>query len=972
MRLEDLAAYEIMERREMEDIHSEGVYLRHKKTGAKVALLKNDDENKVFCIGFRTPPKDSTGVAHIVEHTVLCGSDKYPVKDPFVELVKGSLNTFLNAMTYPDKTVYPVASCNDTDFKNLMDVYLDAVFHPNIYKEEKIFRQEGWHYEMEDVDAPLTINGVVYNEMKGAFSSPDEVFSREVFNSLYPDTTYGFESGGDPDVIPELSYEEFLDFHSRYYHPSNSYIYLYGDMDMAERLDYLDREYLSLYEEKKVDSEIDTQKAFTKVNRVVKEYPVNETEEEKENTYLSLNISVGDTMDKELYIAFQILDYALCTAPGAVLKRALTDAGIGTDVYSVYDNGSKQPYFSIVAKNAEADMEERFLSIISEVLSDVCKKGLDKKALLAGLNFYEFKYREADFGSTPKGLMYGLQMFDSWLYDDSKPFLHVEANETYTALREKAGGDYFEKLIQEYLIDNTHKSIVILVPKAGLTEQKEKESMEKLEAYKETLSKKELEKIVAFSKELKEYQDAPDKEEDLEKIPLLKRSDMKKEAAHFINDLRMIGDTRFLYHNIYSNGIAYIRLIFDMKNVPEELICYVGVLKDILGLMDTKHYAYSELFNEILIKTGGMSTVSNLYGSKLDLEKCTKTLECKVKVLETGVEDAFALMKEMLLNTKFDDKKRLKEILLENKSKMRGNMMAGAHSVAVTRALSGISKTAATNEMMSGIAYYRFLDSLTANFEEKADELIHCLKELVNIIFRPENLMVDFTGNEKISIKIEEQVRILKEELNKTPVQTGLYEPNLKIKREGFKTPGQVQYVCRAGNFRKKGIPYTGVLRVLKVMMGYDYLWNQVRVKGGAYGCMCGFAQSGDCYFVSYRDPNLKNTIQVYENAADYIAGFEPDERELTQFIIGAISDLDAPMSAAGKGLFSLSGFMTDLTDEDLQKERDEVLGTTAQDLKRTSEQIRAFMGDECLCVVGNAEKISASKELFDKVENLI
>lgn len=972
MRLEDLKAYEIMERREMEDIHSEGVYLRHKKTGARVALLKNDDENKVFCIGFRTPPKDSTGVAHIVEHTVLCGSDKYPVKDPFVELVKGSLNTFLNAMTYPDKTVYPVASCNDTDFKNLMDVYLDAVFHPNIYKEEKIFRQEGWHYEMEDVDAPLTINGVVYNEMKGAFSSPDEVFSREIFNSLYPDTTYGFESGGDPDVIPELSYEEFLDFHSRYYHPSNSYIYLYGDMDMAERLDYLDREYLSLYEEKKVDSEIDTQKAFTGVNRVVKEYPVNETEEEKENTYLSLNISVGDTMDKELYIAFQILDYALCTAPGAVLKRALTDAGIGTDVYSVYDNGSKQPYFSIVAKNAEADMEERFLSIISEVLSDVCKKGLDKKALLAGLNFYEFKYREADFGSTPKGLMYGLQMFDSWLYDDSKPFLHVEANETYTALREKAGGDYFEKLIQEYLIDNTHKSIVILVPKAGLTEQKEKVSMEKLEAYKETLSREELEKIVAFSKELKEYQDAPDKEEDLEKIPLLKRGDMKKEAAHFINDLRMIGDTRFLYHNIYSNGIAYIRLIFDMKNVPEELICCVGVLKDILGLMDTRHYAYSELFNEILIKTGGMSTVSNLYGSKLDLEKCTKTLECKVKVLETGVEDAFTLMKEMLLNTKFGDKKRLKEILLESKSKMRGNMMAGAHSVAVTRALSGISKTAATNEMMSGIAYYRFLDSLTANFEERADELIRCLEELVNIIFRPENLMVDFTGNEKISIKIEEQVRILKEELNKTPVQTGLYEPDLKAKREGFKTPGQVQYVCRAGNFRKKGIPYTGVLRVLKVMMGYDYLWNQVRVKGGAYGCMCGFAQSGDCYFVSYRDPNLKNTIQVYENAADYIAGFEPDERELTQFIIGAISDLDAPMSAAGKGLFSLSGFMTDLTDADLQKERDEVLAATAQDLKRTSEQIRAFMQDQCLCVVGNAEKISESKELFEKVENLI
>ena len=426
MRIQDCMAYEELHREDLSDIESKGYLLRHKKTGARVVLMENKDENKVFYIGFRTPPVDSTGAAHIVEHTVLCGSKEFPIKDPFVELVKGSLNTFLNAMTYPDKTVFPVASCNAKDFQNLMHIYLDAVFYPNIYKEKKIFMQEGWHYELEHPEDRLTLNGVVYSEMKGAFSSPDDVLERQILNSLFPDNAYGFESGGDPDEIPELSYEKFLDFHRRYYHPSNCYIYLYGDMDMAEKLQFIDEHYLSKFVEQPIDSTIAEQKAFDEIQEVTCPYSISESESEKNNTYLALNKVVGDTLDPELYMAFQILDYALCSAPGAPLKQAMLDAGIGKDVYSIFDEGVKQPYFSVIAQNADADQKETFKRIYEETLTHIVKEGIEKKALEAALNHYDFKFREQDFGSYPKGLMYGLQMLDTWLHEDDKPFIHLD------------------------------------------------------------------------------------------------------------------------------------------------------------------------------------------------------------------------------------------------------------------------------------------------------------------------------------------------------------------------------------------------------------------------------------------------------------------------------------------------------------------------------------------------------------------
>lgn len=972
MKIEELSAYEVVEKHVSQDLNSESYILRHKKTGARVALLSNDDENKVFYIGFRTPPQDSTGVAHIIEHSVLCGSRQFPVKDPFVELVKGSLNTFLNAMTYPDKTIYPVASLNDKDFQNLMHVYLDAVFYPNIYQNKNIFLQEGWHYELESPEDELTINGVVYNEMKGAFSSPDDVLEREVMNSLYPDTAYGYESGGDPDVIPRLTYVEFLAFHKKYYHPSNSYIYLYGNMDMAEKLTFIDEEYLSAFEPLLVDSALTDQPPFEKTNRVVREYPVGEDESEEDNAYLSLNMTAGSSLDRELYVAFQILDYALCSAPGAPLKQTLIERGLGKDVYSIYENGIKQPYFSVISKNVDARREQEFIDAVQEVLDGIVKKGFDRRALLAGINYYEFKYREADFGSYPKGLMYGLQILDSWLYDDTMPFIHVEANDTFAALREKVDTGYFEGLVKEYLLENPHRSVVVLNPKKGLSEENDNKLKEELALKKASLGCEEIERIIEEAKELSAFQEAADSREDLEKIPLLTREDLKKEAAGFINEERKIGDTPVLFHNIFTNGIGYLRLIFRLDDIPAQYYPYIGILKSTLGLLNTEHFIYGDLFNEMNIVTGGMAAVNNAYCSVEDVDCCRVTMELKTKVLYENTSKAIELMREIIMTSDFGDAKRLREVLAEGQSRLQSQMMSAGHIIAASRALSYGSPSGVIGEVLSGVDVYRLITDLYDHFEERKDDLIAKLKELARMIFRKENLMVDFVGTKEGCEYLAQPVEALKASLYNCPVEKGKFVPAAVRRNEGFMTSGQVQYVCRAGNFRKKGLPYKGALRVLKVMMGYEYLWVNVRVKGGAYGCMCSFGRTGDCYFVSYRDPNLKGTIDVYEKAADSIASFEADERTMTQYIIGALSDLDVPMTPATRGLYSLSAYMTGVTQEMVQKERDELLAATPQDIRELAEYIRAFMADDYLCVVGNAQKIREEEGLFLRTENLL
>lgn len=970
--LGEIKDYELLTEEELGDINSLGLLLKHKKTGARVAVVSNDDNNKVFSIGFRTPPINSTGVPHIIEHSVLCGSREFPSKDPFVELAKGSLNTFLNAMTYPDKTIYPIASCNEQDFQNLMHVYLDAVFYPNIYNKIEIFQQEGWHYELESEEDEVKLNGVVYNEMKGAFSSPEQQLFRTIQNALFPDTAYGVESGGDPDYIPDLSYEEFLDFHKKYYHPTNSYIYLYGDMDINEKLDWISSKYLNNFNEGNVDSEIQFQDPFKEVREVTVEYPLGENEDLSASTYLSYNLSIGTSLDRDLGMAFGVLEYVLLSAPGAPLKQALIDAGIGKDIMSSFDTETYQPIFSIIAKNAEQEQKKDFLAIIKSTLENIVKIGLDEKSLRAAINNFEFKYREADFGQFPKGLMYGIQMLGSWLYDDGKPFLKLNSNQIFENLKNKIGTDYYTRLIEQYLLNNSHVAIVTLVPKPGLNAEKEKLLHEKLVAYKNGLTKEEIDKLIYDTNHLREYQEEPSTKEDMEKIPLLDREDIDKNAQPFYNEEIEVDGIPIVHHDVFTNGIAYMKLLFDLDEIPKHLTPYIGLLATVLGYIDTQHYSFLELSNEVHIHTGGISIDVACFGKK-GTQDYTPTLQVEVKALYEEMDDTFDLLKEIISFTKLDDKKRLLEIISEIKSKLMMHINSAGHSAAVDRAMSYFSQASRFNEETKGISYFKFIEQLEADFVNRSDELVSILQKLMCYIFRKENLIISFTSNEEGLNTLKGKLLPFVEQLKTDPIEQLHEEFDLKRGNEGFKTSGQVQYVARTGNFFQAGFKYTGALDVLKIIMSYDYLWNNIRVKGGAYGCMCGFSYiSGNGYFTSYRDPKLKETNQIYEKAADYIRNFTVDERDMTKYIIGTISGIDTPRTPKTKGNVSMGAYMSDTTMEDVQKQRDEILNVTPEEIRKLADLVSAIMAGGNICVIGNENKIEQNKDMFLEVKNLV
>ena len=967
-----LKAYEVLKEEELQDIHSKGWLLRHKKTGARVMLIENSDENKVFNIAFRTPPKNSTGVAHILEHSVLCGSREFPLKDPFVELVKGSLNTFLNAMTYPDKTCYPVASCNDRDFQNLMHVYLDAVFYPNIYKKEEIFRQEGWNYHLEKKEGPLKYNGVVYNEMKGAFSSPDDVLEREIMNSLFPDTTYGCESGGDPVNIPDLSYEEFLDFHRQYYHPSNSFIYLYGNMDMEEKLEFIDSHYLSAFDSLAIDSQIRDQEAFAQVKDIQKNYPVSEDEGEEDNTYLSYNMVVGEAADINLSLAFEVLDYALLSAPGAPLKQALLDAKIGKDIYGSFEDGIKQTYFSIVAKGANLSRKEEFIKVIRDTLTKIAEDGIDKKAVTAGINYYEFRFREADFSSYPKGLMYGLDILSSWLYDDTKPFCEVQLLEGFEFLKKALEEGYFEELIRKYLLDNTHGAILSLVPEKGLAAKRDKELEEKLENYRKSLSDEELTRMVEKTKALEAYQEAEEAPEALTCIPMLSREDIKKEITGLTNEEHHVEDSLFLYHDVCTNGIGYADLLFEIHDFDVDTVHYLGLLKSVLGAVDTENYTYGELFNEVNARTGGIAYGIEVFDDAQDTDAFRAMFAVRGKALYPEMDFMFSMIREVLTTSKLDDTKRLYEIIARVRSRAQASLASAGHSTAVLRGASYASPMAAFQDEMAGIGYYQFIEKLEKDFDSCKDEIVKNLRKVMEEVLRPENFCVSYTGERESLDVVKAQAAGIKKVLfNGQKPESVKQAPCIK-KNEAFKTSGQVQYVAQNGNFRKKGLEYTGALEILKVILSYDYLWINLRVKGGAYGCMSGFKRNGESFLVSYRDPHLKRTLEVYQGVPDYIRAFEADEREMTKYIIGTISNKDVPRTPQMQGSISKTAYFSNVTEDMLQKERNQILGAQKEDIQKLAALVEAVLSDDQICVVGSETAIEKAEDVFMEVKPLI
>lgn len=961
--------YKLVKTQKLDDINSVGTLLVHEKSKAKVLLIQNDEENKMFCIGFRTPPYDDTGLPHILEHSVLCGSRKFPVKEPFVELMKSSLNTFLNAMTFPDKTLYPVASCNDQDFANLMDVYMDAVLYPNIHKKEEIFRQEGWHYELENKDSELIYNGVVYNEMKGAFSSPDGILGRESLNALFPDNEYGVESGGNPDSIPTLTYEDFTNFHKKYYHPSNSYIMIYGNADMAERLDWLDKEYLSAFDAIEIDSSIHVQAPFEAPREKVVEYPVTKEQGVEKKTYMSYNVAFPSNVTVTESWAFDIITQVLLEAAGAPLKMALLAEQIGDVINGSYDSSIMQPVFSVTTQNADVTDKERFVKTIEETLTKIVNDKLDEKALQAALNRYEFKLREADYGGMSKGLVYGINTLSTWLYDDEDAFSFFEFTKIFDELKAKLGTGYYEELIKKYILDNAHKAVVIVKPSLEIGEQKAKNLKEKLAAYKASLSDEEVEQIVEDTKKLKAYQASPDTKEDLATIPLLKKEDLSYDVLPISNIESSVSGVKVLHHDVATNGIGYLRLLFNVLNLPEKYIPYLGIFKAFLGNLDTANHTYQTLEQDIDINTGGIDY--SVLTTNND-ENYQVNLLIRASALYNNLDYALDIISEVIHTTNYKMQARVKELLAIQSSMMQQMLVGRGHVQSLTRALSYTEPTYYFNDVVGGIRYFDTITELLKNYDTEFEALTETLIEMADLIFTKENLLLSFTGTvdgfEKLVVSLPKFVDGLKDESHvKVPFEFKPAQLN-----EGFKAPYDVQYVALTGNFKKAGLPYTGALQVFQNAVSTDYLWTKVRVLGGAYGCMCGFNPTGESYFVSYRDPNLTKTLDVYYDVVNYIKEFKATPEEMTKYIIGAVGTYDFPKSPANKGARSLVAYLKGQTEEELKKEKAEIINATEEDIKNVLSYMEAILSQKNICVIGNDKKIEEAKEIFKETKMLL
>lgn len=961
------SGFELISKQDVAELASKAFEFRHVKTGAKLLYLQNDDDNKVFSVTFRTPPQNSTGVPHILEHSVLCGSRKFPMKEPFVELVKGSLNTFLNAMTFADKTMYPVASQNDKDFRNLMDVYLDAVFFPCIYECPEILMQEGWHYELEDKKADLTIKGVVYNEMKGVFSSPEAVLDRKVQEVLFPDTTYGVESGGDPDFIPDLTQKEFLKFHKTYYHPANSYIFLYGAMDLLDQLTFIDQEYLSKFEPLQVDSEIKVQEPFAKTVTATYDYAISANEKEEDKTFLSLNFVVGKATDPEQYLAMQILEHLLLGTPAAPLKQAIIAAGIGKDVFGNFNSSALQTVFTIGVRGVKhPDKAEEFIKVVYHTLQELTMQGIDKKLIEASINIHEFQLREANFGNYPKGLIYNIKCMDSWLYDED-PLMHLRYEESLSAVKAALNSFYFEKIIETQLLDNTHRALVIVKPQKGLAEAKAEEQRQELAKIKNSMTEQELDEIMQQTQKLLERQTTPDSPEALATIPLLELKDLDPKTKVLPIQEKKLGNLKVLHHDLFTNKIAYLKFYFDSSSVKQEQLPYLFLLEQILGKIDTSKYKYTDLSNEIYIHTGGIQYQTTAYAKGADDTIVQPYFKVHSKALLHKVPELLELIKNILLESSFADRKRLKELVQELKSRYSAMMLEQGHLITTSRLLSYVSPLAAYKEL-GNFTFFRFISELEENFEDHVEELQEKLREVAQAVFRQDGLLISATLNEEDFNQCEKSLKDFYEALPVKNLVAQTYQFELQAQNEGLLTSSKVQYVGQGGNFRRLGFEYHGGLKVIETMMRYDYLWNRIRVQGGAYGAFSSFSRTGNLIFCSYRDPNLEKTFAVYEDVAKYFGTLSLSERELTKYIIGTMSQIDAPLTPSSKGETAAEYYLQGLTTEMLQQERTEILTITPEKLKELGELIEQTLAQSIRCALGAEETIRENETLFKKL----
>ena len=967
---DELHGFKLKKISDVAEISSKVYEFEHVKTGAKLLHVAADDDNKVFYIAFRTPPTDDTGVAHITEHSVLCGSKKYPLKEPFVELVKGSMNTFLNAMTYPSMTVYPVASRNDKDFRNLQDVYLDAVFYPAMLTTPEIFMQEGWHYEIENADSPLTLSGVVYSEMKGALSAPEDILGRKSLHELFPNTCYGFESGGDPESIPNLTYEDFVNFHKKFYHPSNSYIYLYGDMDIEEQLKYLDGEYLSKFEKIEVDSEIKTQPQFAEMKKVLDVYPVGEEETDSEKTFISLNILTGDIHDSTTILGLEILNHALFQTPAAPLKKAIIDSKLGKDVDSGIEEDILQPAFNVTLNGSEKDRSEKFYSLVISEMKKLVEGGIDKTLLQASINLFEFRLREADFGFAPKGLIYGLRGLRTWIYDgDATTYFKYE--DDLKVMKDGLNNGYFEKLLQKYFIDNPHKVLITLAPSKTVAVERDAAQAAKLAEIKFKMTPAEIEKVIDNAKNLKIRQQTPDTPEALETIPLIKISDIKKEPEKLPLIYRDIDGTRILFSNVDTHGIIYLNMYFDALKVPQSKMFYAFLLNELIGRVDTRQHSYEDLANLVNLNIGGFGTTINADSKKDEPESFIPRLKVYAKCLSSKIENMSEILSEIFTQSIFTNKKRLREIIEEEQIGIELNLQNSAPTIISARISSYLSNTGGYNDAAI-LPFNEFLKELLANFDEKFDELVEELEDAYNRLLNRNGLIISVTATDELYRNFKPCLTKLIKSLPVDEYPRADYDFPCITQNEGLYSQSRVQYVGKGANFIKLGYEYTGALAVLEQILRYEYFWIAIRVQGGAYGALVNFSRNGGMFFGSYRDPNLKNTLDVFNSTAEFLRNFDVSDREMDKYIIGTMSRVDKPLTPSIKGQLAAEFCLKGITYEDRQKARDEILSARQDDIKKLAKLVEDCMNENNLCVFGNETVIKNNAEIFKSVKSAI
>ena len=961
------SGFRLTQKEEITELKSLGLFFEHDVTGAELLVLENDDDNKVFSATFRTPPENDTGIAHILEHSVLCGSKNFPVKEPFVELMKGSLQTFLNAMTFPDKTMYPVASRNRKDFFNLMNVYLDAVFYPNI--SEETFKQEGWHYELNTPEDKIVYKGVVLNEMKGEFSSPESCIDRQLAHSLFPSTPYGYESGGDPKCIPDLTYADFKDFHKKHYHPSNSRLFLYGDGDTQSYLEFLQEKYLQDFERMDVNTSIAHQRSFRKPKRKTLTYPISSHESLEKKTYVLVGTKLDKAINHEHCLGFSILSHLLLGSSASPLRKALITSELGSEVIGGgFDDNRADTIFAVGLKGTEPEYENKVLALIDSTLLDLAENGIEEDMVRSAVNSIDFRLREANFGGFPKGIVYNIQALGSWLYDKN-PFTHLRFEKVMRKIKKRMHEGYFEDLIRRYLIENNHRSILVAVPKPGLGKKLEARERKILKTVKGKLSADAIDNLIAETKKLQELQLTPDSPEALAALPSLEIQDVPKEIEKYPLEIKNQGDSKILFHDLFTNDIAYIQIGFNTHSVPDEMIPYISLLGTLVLGMGTGRHSYTEISKLIGMHTGGIRTSHFSSATVQDRYQVLSYIFFSGKALLEKVDSLFDIFDELLGDSSFDDHKRLVEIIRSAKSDMEDSIVPHGNHYVLSRLQSYQSRLGQFDELTDGITYYRFLEQLLERVEKDPGEVADRFRQVAERVFTRKNAFFNITATQKDYRKIEKRIGGTVDILSDK--DWNVEEWNLKAVplNEGFLTASNVQHVGKGANLYNLGFKYSGKFEVLKALLRTGFLWDRVRVHGGAYGSSNAFDFfTGDYSLLSYRDPNLAETLEVYDEVADFLNHLELPSEELTKIIIGCVGKMDPPLTPDLKGKASMIDHLTGRTHEMKQKFREELLSTRIEDLKGYAPLFEKIRDGGHICALGNEDKLKKSKSIFSQL----